>query len=272
MKYPVLAILIQATSCLPAAFADATDAQAQPPITVAALPFHEASAKETYAPLAEAIGDMVVVRLSAAEGLVFVNRSAIDKVLKEHESSLLMSQADRIRLGRIVGAKFVLTGSVTTVGDEFQVNAHLLDVSTARVARSAKATARSDRLTEPIDKLAQELVGELNLKLPELTPEQIDKSPEANLHFLRGLGYYFAKLPDDAIVEFMKVLAIDPFHARARFWNGMAYFDQGEYEHAKLEFARFLKQSGQHALAPRARDLLGQCEAPPRKPRQGESP
>ena len=270
MKCPVLAVLIQ-VSCLPTAFADATGVQAKPSITVAALPFHQASAKETYAPLAEAIGDLVVVRLSAAEGLVIVNRSAIDKVLKEQEFSLT-SQADRIRLGRIVGAKYVLAGSVIAVGDEFQVSAHLLDVSTARVARSAKATARSDRLMGPIDKLVQELVAELKVKFPELTAEQIDKSPEANLHFMRGLGYYYAKMPDDAIVEFMKVLAIDPFHARARFWNGMAYFDQGEYDHAKLEFARFLKQFGRHALAARAKDLLVQCETRARKPRQGESP
>ena len=125
---------------------------------------------------------------------------------------------------------------------------------------------------EPLDKLARELAGDLNLKLPELTPQQIDKSPEANLHFMRGLGYYYAKMPDEAVVEFMKVLAIDPSHARARYWNGMAYFDQGEFDHAKLEFARFLKQFGGHALAPRAKDLLGQCEAQLRKPRQGGSP
>ena len=30
---------------------------------------------------------------------------------------------------------------------------------------------------------------------------------------MRGLRLYFAKMPDEAIVEFMKALAIDPFHA-----------------------------------------------------------
>ncbi len=245
---------------------------AEPPITVAALPFHQASAKESNAPLAEAIGDMVVARLSAVEGLVFVNREAIDKVLAEHELALATSGADRARLGKIVGARFVLTGSVTAAGDEFQLSVSLLDVATARVARSAKVTANGDRLMESIDKLARELVGELKLKLPELTADQIDKSPEASLHFMRGLSLYFATLPDDAIVEFMKALAIDPFHAPARFWNGMSYFDQGEYDHARLEFSRFLKQFDRHPLAARAKDLLGQCEAHLSKPRKGVSP
>jgi TolB-like protein len=272
MKYRLLVALIPLISCIAVAFVNATNARAELPITVVVSPFSQASAKENYSPLAEAIGDMVMVRLSAVEGLVIVDRAVIDKVLKEQELSLLTSSADRMRLGRIVGAKFVLTGSVTAIGDEFQVNAHLLDVSTSRIARSAKVTARSDRLMGPIDKVIQELVGELKLKLPELTDEQIDKSPEANLHFMRGLGYYFAKMPDDAVVEFMKVMAIDPFHARARFWNGMAYYDQSEYDHAKLEFARFLNKFGQNPLAPRAKELLEQCEIKSSRLRQGESP
>jgi TolB-like protein len=244
---------------------------ASPPITVATLPFCQASAKEPYAPLAEAISDMVTVRLSAVQGIAIVDRAAIDKVLSEQKFSLSTSEADRARLGKIIGAKFLLTGSVTPVGDEFQINVHLMDVATARVVRSAKVTARSDRLVEPIDKLVRDLMGGLKLDIPELTPKQIDKSPAANLHFMRGLGYSFAKMPDEAIVEFMKVLAIEPFHARARFWNGMAYFDLGEYDHAKIEFARFLKQFGGHSLAPRAKEMLDRCDARLRKTRKGES-
>jgi TolB-like protein len=271
MKY-LFSLLIPVVFCLPAARADEADARGKPSITVAAIPFHLAAAKETYGPLAEAVGDLLVARLEAVEGLVFVDRAAIDKVLNEQKLALAASQADRVRVGKIVGARFVLAGSVVPAGDTFQITAHLLDVSTARVVRSAQVAARSDRLFEPLDKLARDLAGDLNLKLPELTPQQIDKSPEANLHFMRGLGYYYAKMPDEAVAEFMKVLAIDPSHARARFWNGMAYFDQGEYDHAKLEFARFLKQFDRHALAPRAKDFLAQCETRLRKPRQGESP
>jgi TolB-like protein len=271
MKNSLIAAVIAMMAGI-AVSANATEPPSPPSISVAVLPFHQAAAKEAYAPLAEAVGDMVMVRLSAVKELTVVDRESIKKVLKELELSLLLPQSEKIRVGRIVGAKFVLTGSLTAVGDDFQINAHLLDVSTARVARSAKASARGDRLLDSLDQLVQELVGELKLKLPALTAEQIDKSPEANLHFMRGLGYHFGRLPDDALVEFMKVLAIDPLNARARFWSGMAYFDQREYDHAKLEFSRFLKQNGEHELAPRAKQLLAECESEARKPRQGGSP
>jgi TolB-like protein len=270
MKYTLPVVFVLAIGCVLAVFA--AEPTATPAITVAIMPFHQALAKDAHAPLAEAIGEMMMVRLSEVNGLVLVDRTTLDKVLKEQELSRAMSPADQTRLGKIIGAQFVLTGSVTAVGDEFQIDAHLLDVETARIARSARAKVRGDQLTESVDRLASELVGELKLKLPELTAKQIDGSPEANLHFMRGLGHYFAKSPDDAIVEFMKVLAIDPSHARARFWNGMAYVDLGEYNHAKLEFGRFLKEFGRHELTPRAKELLKQCETQSSKAGQGESP
>ena len=121
MKY-LLPILMPLVFCLSTARADEADARGKPSITVAAIPFHQASAKETYGPLAEAVGDLLVARLEAVEGLVFVNRAAIDKVLDEQKLSLAASPADRVRVGKIVGARYVLAGSVVPVGDTFQIN------------------------------------------------------------------------------------------------------------------------------------------------------
>lgn len=244
----------------------------QPAVTIAALPFAGAAAGDRYAPLAEAIGDMLLVRMSGAEGLALVERSAIDKVLGEQELTARMGPDDQARLGKLVGARFVLTGSVTAVGEELQISASLLEIGTRRVARSAKVTARPDALVEPVDRLARDLTGGLNLRLPELSPAQIDRSPEANLHFTRGLGYYYAKMPERASAQFMKALAIDPRHARARFHGGINYFDQSEYGHARIELGRFVRQFGTHPLVPRARKVLAQCEARQREAGQGGSP
>ena len=258
---------------LPASIAqDRPQGEDQPAVTIAALPFTAAAAGDRYAPLAEAIGDMLLVRMSAAEGLAFVERAAIDKVLAEQELAARMGPDDQARLGKLVGARFVLTGSVTAAGEELQISASLLEISTRRVARSAKVTARPDGLVEPVDRLARDLTAGLDLRLPELTAGQIDRSPEANLHFMRGLGYHYAKMPEQASAQFMKALAIDPRHARARFYGGMGYFDQAQYGHARIELTRFLKQFGRHLLAPRAKQALAQCEAHLREARQGGSP
>ncbi|MDA1055118.1 MAG: hypothetical protein O3C40_32250 [Planctomycetota bacterium] len=75
--------------------ADAADGEA--PTTIAALPFAEASADGRYAPLAEAIGDILMARLSEAEGVAFVERTAINAVLNELELSAATDAADQAR-------------------------------------------------------------------------------------------------------------------------------------------------------------------------------
>jgi len=241
-------------------------------ITVAALPFRLATDEDRYAPLAAVLADLLMARLSAAEGLAFVERTAIEDVLREQELSALSEPAVRARVGRALGAQFVLTGSLARAGEEFRIDAHLLEVSTTRVARSAEFTARSNDLIEHVDKLARDLVGGLDLKLPPLTQEQIDRSPEANWHFARGLGYHYAGMHEHAATEFYEALAIDPGHAEARFSHAVNYFDQAEYGHARIEIARFLKQFSDHPLAPRARTMLGQCDAQLATADEGDTP
>lgn len=268
LKYTLVLAVLLACIAGPPSRADASNGESR--TTIAALPFAEASADERYAPLAEVVGDILMGRLSEAEGLVFVERAAINKVLRELELSPRAEGADQTRLGSALGAQFVLTGSLTSSGDSIQLAAHLLEVSTTRVARSAKVAARGDELVDHIDKLARGLVGQFNVKLPELTQEQIDQSPEASLHFMRGLGYYYAGMPEHATTQFLKTLAIDPDHAEARFYNGMSYFELAEeYGHAKIEFTRFLKDFGDHRLARRAKEMLQQCETRLGNPTEG---
>jgi len=252
-------IVIFASVALAWPLLHAATTRSSPRLVIAAMPFALASPDDRHAPLAEAIGDMLMAHLSEAEGVVFVERKALDKVLAEHELTALLKLAGQARIGRLLGARYVLTGSVTALGDRLQITAHLLEVATTRVARSAKVAATGEQLVAPIHTLARELTRDLHLKLPELREDQIDRAPKANLHLMRGLGYHFAKMPDHAIAQFMKTLAIDPKHARARYWNARTYFDQGEHAHAKIELERFLKDFRDHRLAPQVKQMVATC-------------
>jgi len=268
LKYTLVSAVLMVCIAGPLCRADASDGESR--TTIAALPFAEASADGRYAPLADVVGDILMARLSEADGLVFVERAAINKVLGELELSSRAEGADQTRLGKALGAQFILTGNLTSSDDTILLAAHLIEVSTARVARSVKVAARADDLVGSIDKMARELVGQFNMKLPELTWEQIDQSPEASLHFMRALGYYYAGMSEHATTQFLKTLAIEPDHAEARFYNGMNYFERAkEYGHAKIEFTRFLKEFGDHRLARRAKKKLQQCETRLGNPSEG---
>ena len=226
--------------------------------TIAVIPFSNLSTNARLTPLAEAIADLLTAQLTRADGLALVERADIDRVLREQAITTSTNNDQPLRLGKVVGAQFVLSGSVLEVNGELQIVGQLIEVSSARVVKSHKVTTRPDRLDQAVTRLSEDLMRGLDLELPELTDEQIDKSPEANLHFMRGVGLHFARLPDEAIVCFLKTLAIDPQHARARFWCGTAYAEAGEPEHARIELTRFVKQFPQHPLAARASKWLAE--------------
>ncbi len=230
-------------------------------IVVAVLPFRHSSKDARYEPLAQSMGEMIAGCLSEVDEFAFVEREELDEVLKEHELTLsgLVDNEMKAKVGRLLGARYILTGGVAVEEKKLKVNAHLFEVETTRVAQSESAEGKIDRLLSVVRAVAEKLAKDLDLELPEIKEEDIDKWPEANLHLMRGLGYYYGNMPDHAIAEFMKALALKHDHVRARYWNGVCYFDDEEYEHAKIEFDRFLKEFPEDELAPKVKEMLEVC-------------
>ena len=271
MARAVSVVVLTAAVGVRAAPAGASAKAGADKVVIAALPFTDASPDQQYGPLAEAMGDMLVSFLSQGENWVFVERSALGKVLKEQELSLamagMMDSPTKAKVGRLLGAKYLLTGGVTAVDGKLRINAHLFEVATARVARSEQGTGKVDELEAVVGDVARKLARNPELKLPKLRKDQVDKSPQANLHFMRGLGYYYSRMYDHAIVEFMRALNLKPDHARARYWNGRCYFDDKEYAHARIEFERFVRDFPKHPRAPQAKKSLGVCTVQTQKSR-----
>jgi len=252
-----LAVLIVS---LAAAAAPAT--QPDPPSTVAVQLFAHASVDAKHRGLAQVAGEMLMTLLAEQHGFVVVERNALQAVLKEQRLSLadLTQRGSQIKVGRLLGAKFMLFGTLTVVRDRLRIDAHLVEVETGRLVKAAAVEGRPDSLAEPVAELAGKLLKSLDLKPPELTGSAIDTKPNENLLFMRALSYHYARMPDHAVIGFMRLLRLNPKHARARYWCGVTYFGNREYAHARIELRRFLKQFPRHELAPKAKDLLIQCE------------
>lgn len=170
-----------------------------------------------------------------------------------------MLQSRMLEKYRLLEADYVLSGAVTVLDEGFLLNAHLLEVETARVALSASARGEGDDPVRVVRKVAEELAEGLDFHLPELRPEDIDRHPEANLHFMRGLGYYHAHMRNHAVAQFMKALSREPGFARARYWLATCYVDLAEYRHAEIELERFLEDYPEHPLADRVKAQLQTC-------------
>ena len=145
-------------------------------IVIAALPFADSSPGGKYAPLAESMGDIIATYLGRAEGLTFVERKELNKVFKEHKLTLagLVDSETKVKIGRLLGAKYILTGGVAVVNKKLKINAHLFEVETTRLVRSEAAEGEIDKLFSVVGALAEKLARGFNLQLPKITEEDIE--------------------------------------------------------------------------------------------------
>jgi TolB-like protein len=234
-----------------------TKQAAQPTILI--LPLRGAEGTEL-APLGEGLVDLLTLDLARQEGVSVVDRSHLASVLQEQKLSLsgLVDQSAQLQVGKLLGAKLLLAGSFVLTQGKLTVTAHLFDVSTAQLVKSEGASGEVSDWLGVEKALALALAKDLNLKLDEVQVRAIDEKPEVNLHFIRGLGYYYANRHDEAIMEFLNTLFGDEKYVDARYWMARSYLATGEPEHARLELERIVREYPEHQLARSAKELLSQ--------------
>lgn len=111
--------------------------------TVAVLAFKHTDARAT----AEITGvqDRLTAQLVAAGTVTVIERDRIEQVLREHQIDQ-SGATDKARIGQLLQADFILTGSITpTRRGKLEISARLVDVVTAKIVTTARANAeRSD--------------------------------------------------------------------------------------------------------------------------------
>ncbi len=83
-----------------------------------------------------------------------------------------------------------------------------------------------------------------------------------NLHFIRGLGYYYANRYDEAVMEFLNTLYGDEKYVDARYWMARSYLATNEPDHARIELERIVTEYPEHRLAASAKDFLSHAGNP----------
>ncbi len=243
---------------------------AQPTILI--LPFQGGEGTEL-APLGEALAEVLTIDLARQEGVSVVDRSHLDQVLQEQGLTLtgLTDPAAQVKVGSLLGAKLLLAGSFGLVEGKLAVTANLFDVSTTQLVKSERAEGEVSEWLEVEKELALALVKDLDVELDEVQVRAIDEKPEVNLHFIRGLGYYYANRFDEAIMEFLNTLYGDEKYVDARYWMARSYLATDEPDHARIELERIVTEYPEHRLAATSRELLGGVLASDQRASQTET-
>jgi TolB-like protein len=224
--------------------------------------FVDATGGRGWAGIATGIRELLVPALSDHDAVAVLERDDLDLVLQENALNLKWStDAGAVKLGAILGADRIVTGSVLHTGAEMTLIAKVLDVKTGVIQAACKADGRvQDALDVTVD-LAGQIAKALDLPFDPGTAARFDPTPIASFHCLRGLGFFHARNYNRAIMEFMQSADLQLKQSRLPYWIGKSYFLMGEPAHAQVELRRFLAAAPNANEAPEARDMLTQCTA-----------
>jgi len=90
------------------------------------------------------ISERVVTKLTARGTVKVVERRLLDKVMEEQKLSALgfVDPASSVQVGKLLGARGILSGTVTDIGENIEIHVRLLSVETDEIVATMKRSVR----------------------------------------------------------------------------------------------------------------------------------
>src|SRR5207244_3913433 len=124
------------------------------------------------------------------------------------------------RIGKRVGARYVVLGTFIDFYGDFRVDARLVSVETSEIVKVEKDQAQRDHLFQIIQNVAGRLMKDANL--PPLPKQASDQRmsrqipTEALTYYSRALLYQDRGQKDKAVEMYQKALAVFPDYSEAQ--------------------------------------------------------
>ncbi|HEU4428034.1 MAG TPA: tetratricopeptide repeat protein [Myxococcota bacterium] len=194
------------------------------PRSVAVLPFESLSADPSDQFLAPGIAEMVQHRLASRSDLVVI-ASTSSFAIRERESDLR-------EIGRRLGARYLVDGSVLRVGDRLRVTAQIVDAESAKQLSALRFDRELADLIAVEDEIAAGVADALALALDPAaasTPRR-GENLDAHLAYLQGhrlLSRYRVADAKAAIAKFEEAVTLEPRNAEAVLGLALAHLRHG---------------------------------------------
>jgi TolB-like protein len=128
---------------------------------------------EELAPTAKQVTELVVSGLSTRPNLVLVERQRLGEVLSEIELGIsgTVQPDTAAKIGRLVGAKVLVTGRVFPSGDDLLVTGRLIGTETGRLYAESVTLAADEPASRFAEALVDKLWSRLQRSSKDLIPE-----------------------------------------------------------------------------------------------------
>ncbi len=183
--------------------------------------------------LGTGISETVTADLEGFEGVSVVPRGRVSQLARTLARQGETAEAVWVRVGRELGARWVLTGSFQRAGDAVRVTAYLLDATTAHVERTIKVDGRMPDIFDVQDRLVRELADHLRAVMRPTEAATIETGVvgayEAFSKGVLNLRAETYESLDRAVMLFERAIELDPGYARAHLELGVAYGTKAQY-------------------------------------------
>ncbi len=196
-----------------------------PRLSMVVLPFASLSNDPDQEHFADSLADDLTTSLSRISGAFVIARNTA--------FTYRGKSVDARRIGRELGVRYVIEGSVRRTGDPARVNIQLIDAESGANAWADQFDADRASLAEARNDIAGRLARTLALALAELVGRRIESEasadPDARDLVMRGWAFYYrpvsAPLRQQALRAFARALEIDPRSADAGIGIGAVLVD-----------------------------------------------
>ncbi len=119
------------------------------------------------------ISDVLFANLAVHPNLSLVDREELERSLDEQELNLsgMVNPQEAIQVGRLTGAKILVTGSVTQLDEAMFLTAKLLGTETGRVVGVSVRGSVRDDFADLAEQLAEKVARRINTGVDDLLPE-----------------------------------------------------------------------------------------------------
>lgn len=185
--------------------------------SVAVLPLDQGAGGAAYEGLGTALAGMITSDLSSAPGLTLVERSRLDALTAELElgKGAFVDPATAQKLGKGLGAEYVVLGSYSIVGETFVLDARMVSVASGTVARAHAANGTVAAFVDVEKALVSGLLDGLDVKLAEdarlkLLAAAPTRNFDAFAAYSEGVSAEKAGRVADARAAYAEALGADP--------------------------------------------------------------
>jgi TolB-like protein len=193
----------------------------KPSITV--LPFHNLSGDPEQEYFADGVVEDIIAALSRMRWLFVIARNS---------SFTYKGRAVDVKeVGRELGVRYVLEGSVRKTGNKVRITGQLIDVTTGTHLWAERFEGALDDIFELQDQIAESVVGAIAPQLERAEIERAKRKPTESLdaydYYLRGMAKLHSgtrEAIEAALPLFYKATELDPEFASAYGMAAWCYF------------------------------------------------